>query len=76
MGPGPAVGIWTQFCSVGCAGCMSKDTWERGKIAAEPKDVAAWANSLDRRFLVLSGGEPFDQAEACCELIDACRAER
>lgn len=27
LGPGRRVGIWMQGCSIGCPGCVSRDTW-------------------------------------------------
>ena len=27
LGPGHRVGIWMQGCSIGCPGCVSRDTW-------------------------------------------------
>jgi anaerobic ribonucleoside-triphosphate reductase activating protein len=68
LGPGKRIGIWLQGCSNGCPGCQSKDTWsaDSGTIIPISELVAAC-----RRFvsdgvdgITISGGEPFEQAEA------------
>lgn len=53
------------------------DTWaaDRG-VRACPLDVASWMNTTPYRFLTISGGEPFDQAEAVSAVIDAARCDR
>lgn len=33
LGPG-ALGIWTQGCSIGCKGCVSRDTWPEDETEA------------------------------------------
>jgi anaerobic ribonucleoside-triphosphate reductase activating protein len=73
LGPGRRVGIWFQGCTIGCSGCMSKDTWDSN--AGEQIDVkflcdlvvaAAKDENLDG--ITISGGEPFQQPEALLEL--------
>lgn len=33
LGPGRRIGVWFQGCSIRCAGCISRDTWETGARA-------------------------------------------
>ena len=73
LGPGRRIGIWMQGCSIGCKGCVSRDTWPRdeGK-AMGVDDLLAWcreigANGLDG--VTISGGEPFDQPAALEALL-------
>jgi len=65
LGPGRRVGIWVQGCSIGCRGCVSKDTWPKdsGKTIAVD-DLIAWCRRVTADRLdgvTLSGGEPFEQ---------------
>ncbi len=45
LGPGRRIGIWLQGCSIGCAGCISQDTWE----ADATKAMAALERGDDQR---------------------------
>lgn len=81
LGPGRAVGVWTQGCSIGrraaCKGCMSQVTWsDRGGFLAVIEVVAAWLDSLKTSFLTILGGEPFDQARELAQLVDLVRERR
>ncbi|WP_410671947.1 4Fe-4S single cluster domain-containing protein [Amycolatopsis sp. cmx-4-68] len=83
LGYGRRVGIWFQGCSIGCAGCMSQDTWpaEAG-TSVEVADVLAWIedradNGIDG--VTISGGEPFEQPtglDHLLEQLDCWRAAR
>jgi anaerobic ribonucleoside-triphosphate reductase activating protein len=77
LGPSPAVCVWVQGCGIGCRDCMSPNTWSgSGGASARVTDVAAWAVDTGLAHLTISGGEPTDQADALCELVDVLRAER
>lgn len=74
LGPGNRVGIWFQGCSIGCPGCISKDTWDstRSDLCVDVNQLASWCESLpldDFQGITISGGEPFEQPEALEELI-------
>ncbi len=75
LGPGVRAGIWVQGCSIGCKGCLSRDTWEpREEAAMDVAAVVDWVASLDPGSLdglTISGGEPFDQPRALEALLDA-----
>lgn len=78
LGPGRRVGVWVQGCSIGCAGCMSRDTWD--PIAGEAIAVDALADLIvaarDDAALdgvTISGGEPFEQPEALAGLLEHLR---
>lgn len=66
LGPGRRVGIWTQGCSIRCAGCISADTWSFGlggiQVATLIDDLYPWLAECDG--VTISGGEPFDQYES------------
>ena len=74
LGPGQRIGLWMQGCSIGCAGCMSRDTWDRGgQSAVSLNEVMNWCvrhaeNGADG--ITISGGEPFEQPAALKALID------
>jgi anaerobic ribonucleoside-triphosphate reductase activating protein len=77
LGPGTRLAIWTQGCSIGCAGCMSRNTWDPAAVDGEPVDalVARALDLVDGPLdgVTISGGEPFEQPEALAELIDRLR---
>lgn len=77
LGPAGAAVIWMQGCGLACPGCMSVETWDpRGGRAATVGDVAAWVIATGSADLVISGGEPAEQAVALAALVDRIRAER
>lgn len=73
LGYGTRVGIWLQGCSIGCAGCMSTDTWASGGDRLMDLDVlVAWiAEAGDVDGVTISGGEPFEQPAALHALLEA-----
>jgi anaerobic ribonucleoside-triphosphate reductase activating protein len=78
LGPGRRIGVWFQGCTIGCSGCMSRDTWDpdagdsidTSRLCQLILDAAA-AERLDG--VTLSGGEPFQQPVALRELLVALR---
>lgn len=48
LGPGRRIGIWFQGCSIHCAGCMSRDTWDPAEDGDQVPvaDVVAWAGDV------------------------------
>ena len=72
LGPGRRAGIWVQGCTIGCAGCISRDTWEADPATAVPVvAVLGWLASLPGRVdgVTISGGEPFQQPRALLALL-------
>lgn len=82
LGPGRRVGIWFQGCSIGCPGCVSRDTW----AAPDPGDYVSVGDLVGRidaltgdgasepiDGVTVTGGEPFEQPEALEELLPALR---
>lgn len=65
LGHGRRIGIWFQGCSIGCRGCISKDTWTAGP--AHQTTVQALLGLCDALApedidgVTISGGEPFEQ---------------
>lgn len=77
LGPGRRVGIWLQGCTIGCAGCLSRDTWDRD--AVEPSSIAQVLDAVARLCpdgvdgVTISGGEPFEQADGLAALVAGLR---
>ena len=74
LGPGRRVAMWVRGCGKRCAGCIAPELW----LPGEPTPVARVADELlplvaQADGLTISGGEPFDQAEALCALLEALR---
>lgn len=80
LGPGRRIGLWLQGCSIGCKGCVSQDTWARdpGREMAVAR-LLTWCRQTSGGVLdgvTISGGEPFDQAAALGDLLDALNGWR
>ena len=71
LGPGRRIGVWFQGCKIRCDGCVSVDTWAEGKgvitVGDVVQSVLPWLPQADG--ITVSGGEPFDQAEALDSLL-------
>ncbi|WP_410597390.1 4Fe-4S cluster-binding domain-containing protein [Amycolatopsis sp. lyj-23] len=72
LGHGVRAGIWLQGCTIGCAGCASRDTWDPAAGEdVEPAAVVRWLDSLDGPLdgVTVSGGEPFQQPLGLAALL-------
>ncbi|HEU5157959.1 MAG TPA: 4Fe-4S single cluster domain-containing protein [Streptosporangiaceae bacterium] len=72
LGPGTRAGLWTQGCTIGCPGCLSRDTWDPDPRTAVPvRAVLGWLGSLPGPVdgVTISGGEPFQQPAALAALL-------
>jgi anaerobic ribonucleoside-triphosphate reductase activating protein len=70
LGPGRRVGLWVEGCTLACRGCMSPDLWAhrtQTTTSAVASRIIALAEGHDG--LTVSGGEPFQQAEALCHVL-------
>ncbi len=73
LGPGQRIGIWTAGCNRNCPGCISPElkSVEAGKELSTDEIIG-----IIRRIgkssdgFTISGGEPFLQADALCDLIE------
>ncbi|MEU0414101.1 4Fe-4S single cluster domain-containing protein [Streptomyces griseorubiginosus] len=79
LGPGRRLGVWTQGCSVRCAGCLALDTWEPASGVSLPVEEfrELWGQALEQGAdgLTVSGGEPGDQPRSLVSLLRAAREE-
>lgn len=74
-GPGERLAVWTQGCGLACPGCQNPDTWDARAGQLVPiAQLLHQYRSRPYRGLSLSGGEPFEQAEAAAELAEGVRA--
>jgi anaerobic ribonucleoside-triphosphate reductase activating protein len=81
LGPGRRIGLWVQGCSIGCSGCVSRDTWPaNGGYEVEIAALLRWCRDRAAREVVdgitISGGEPFDQPVALGALLEELAAWR
>jgi anaerobic ribonucleoside-triphosphate reductase activating protein len=72
-GPGPRSVLWTQGCSLGCAGCFNPATHGAGGARRSVSGLIDWVVGNDVEGLTVSGGEPLEQADAVLELCRGCR---
>ena len=62
LGIGKRVGVWTQGCSLGCQGCMSKHSWNfNGGERIDLDELLERLESFGSSKITISGGEPFEQ---------------
>jgi anaerobic ribonucleoside-triphosphate reductase activating protein len=78
LGHGRRIGLWFQGCSIGCAGCVARDTWDPDPARAITVDalVEFCVSTAEREpvdGVTISGGEPFDQPDALAALVAALR---
>lgn len=75
LGPGHRIGIWFQGCSIRCPGCISTDTWDRNGESVPFVELWNVIDNFarDADGVTITGGEPFDQADALRELLHGLR---
>jgi len=78
LGPGKRIGIWVQGCSHNCKGCMSPHTKIQRQenlqlIDSILNEILPIAQQFDG--VTVSGGEPFEQADALTRLLIKIRQE-
>ncbi len=77
LGPGPRLVIWLAGCTLHCPGCMTPELWDVRPEQRWPwPRVRAWVERLpaEVRAVTVSGGEPFQQADALAGLLRLLRA--
>ncbi len=76
-GDGLRAVLWTQGCHRHCPGCHNPETWpfdcgmlvETAWVCEELKKIKG------QNGLTLTGGEPFEQAEALLKIVQFCKQE-
>lgn len=77
-GPGgPRTVVWLQGCSIRCQGCQNWALWPRATsemMSLHPVEAAEIVLDLaDGQDITITGGEPFDQAEALGPFVVALK---
>lgn len=76
LGPGKRVVVWVAGCARNCEGCISREMRdpEAGKLI-DTKTIIARLARIQHRIdgITISGGEPFDQAEALVGFLKQIR---
>lgn len=75
-GPGLRYAVFTQGCSHGCPGCHNEESqpFEGGTLCLIDDLIADIQSNGLVHEVTLSGGEPFEQAEACAKLAQRLKA--
>lgn len=78
LGPYKRYILWVQGCERHCRGCIAKDSWNlNGGTTEDIDDIVNDILSVPEiEGITISGGEPFLQADALCELIREVKTKR
>lgn len=78
LGPGCRYAVWVQGCTRHCAGCLAPETWNpsAGETIAVNQLAHEICSTKGIEGVTISGGEPFEQAEAICALLQMILARR
>ena len=78
LGPYKRCAFWVQGCKKRCKGCIAKEAQSLdGGQKINVEELAEYISKQDDiEGITISGGEPFLQQDAICELIDVIRTEK
>lgn len=78
LGPYTRFGIWVQGCEKRCSGCVSPEAraLDGGYLRSAKELADEIVLAPDIEGITISGGEPFLQAAAVCELINRIEKQR
>lgn len=78
LGPYTRYAVWVQGCKKRCPGCIAPDAQplDGGYVEDVECLVQDILSQPDIEGITISGGEPFLQQEALCELIDTLHSKR
>ena len=79
LGPGNRLALWVSGCRRHCFHCANPELWERRpEQRVRVERLLPALNQLLREKcpdgITITGGEPFDQARALCDLLDGMEA--
>ncbi|WP_277959976.1 4Fe-4S single cluster domain-containing protein [Frigoribacterium faeni] len=74
-GPGLRSAIWTQGCSIRCAGCINPQLFSsRGGRDVSAEELIDAAQAFGVEGITLLGGEPFDQSDGLAVVAEMAHA--
>ena len=78
LGPYKRFIVWVQGCKRQCKGCIAKDSWalDGGELVEVDTLVQQILLQETIEGITISGGEPFLQQDALCELISKVREHK
>lgn len=78
LGPYKRFIVWVQGCKRRCKGCIAKDSWalDGGELVEVDAIVQQILRQENIEGITISGGEPFLQQDALCELIRKVREHK
>ena len=77
LGPFLRSALWVSGCPFQCEGCLAKEMNERAPVCADTSRLAElFATVQGTEGITISGGEPFEQAQALAKLLKQIRAKR
>ena len=78
LGPYKRFIVWVQGCKRRCKGCIAKDSWalDGGELVEVDTIVQQILRQENIEGITISGGEPFLQQDALCELISKVREHK
>ena len=78
LGPYKRFIVWVQGCKRRCKGCIAKDSWalDGGELVEVDAIVQQIFRQENIEGITISGGEPFLQQDALCELIRKVREQK
>lgn len=78
LGPYKRFIVWVQGCNRRCKGCIAKDSWalDGGELVEVDTIVQQILHQENIEGITISGGEPFLQQDALCELISKVREHK
>lgn len=78
LGPYKRFIVWVQGCKRRCKGCIAKDSWalDGGELVEVDAIVQQILRQENIEGITISGGEPFLQQDALCELISKVREHK
>lgn len=78
LGPHKRFVLWVQGCNKRCKGCIAKDSWslDGGELIPIEKLTKIIIDQQEIEGITISGGEPFLQQPALCELIRKVKEQK